>query len=77
MRISHVVHGVASNPMNCSDAVTIIVVLVWLGRNDRVCHDAGRLCWGGASEGAFIWVWSNSVVKGTEFLRFGLTIRRI
>jgi hypothetical protein len=29
------------------------------------------------SEGAFIWVWSNSVVKGTEFLRFGLTIRRI
>jgi hypothetical protein len=30
-----------------------------------------------ASEGAFIWVWSNSVVKGTEFLRFGLTIRRI
>jgi hypothetical protein len=29
------------------------------------------------SEGAFIWVRSNSVVKGTEFLRFGLTIRRI
>jgi hypothetical protein len=28
-----------------------------------------------ASEGAFIWVRSNSVVRGTEFLRFGLTIR--
>jgi hypothetical protein len=30
-----------------------------------------------ASEGAFIWVRSNSVVKGTEFLRFCLTIRHI
>jgi hypothetical protein len=27
------------------------------------------------SEGALIWVRSNSVVRGTEFLRFGLTIR--
>jgi hypothetical protein len=33
-----------------------------------------QLC---SSEGAFIWVRRNSVVKGTEFLRFGLTIRRI
>jgi hypothetical protein len=30
-----------------------------------------------ASEGAFIWVRSNSVFKFTEFLRFGLTIRHI
>jgi hypothetical protein len=38
-----------------------------------VCH----FLWTHPSEGAFIWVWSNSVVKGTEFLRFGLTIHRI
>jgi hypothetical protein len=28
-------------------------------------------------KGHFFGVWSNSVVKGTEFLRFGLTIRHI
>jgi hypothetical protein len=30
-----------------------------------------------ASEGAFIWVRRNSVVRDTEFLRFGLTIHHI
>jgi hypothetical protein len=28
-------------------------------------------------KGHFFGVWSNSVVRGTEFLRFGLTIRHI